>query len=97
MPNPYYGYHSGEMNPFDRFVTFTYLPETCTVRIFDLSGTLVRILEKDDDSTFLQWNLTNEYLVPVASGIYVYHVETPNGNKVGKMAVFMANERIDTY
>ena len=97
VPNPYYGYHSGEMNPFDRWVQFTNLPETCTIRIFDLSGTLVRFIEKDDDSTVMQWNLSNEYLIPVASGVYVYHVETPSGDKVGKMAIFMPNERIDTY
>jgi hypothetical protein len=97
VPNPYYGYHSGEMNPFDHWVQFTNLPETCTIRIFDLSGTLVQIIEKDDDSTFAQWNLTNEYLIPIASGIYVYHVETEHGEKIGKFAVFMPNERIDTF
>jgi hypothetical protein len=34
----------------------------------------------------------------VASGVYVYHVETPNlGEKTGKLAVFTPNERLDTY
>jgi hypothetical protein len=99
VPNPYYGYHSGEMDPFSRWVQFTYLPERCTIRIFDLTGTLVRKLEKDDPATpFLQWDLENEFELPVASGVYVYHVDVPGaGKKVGKMAIFAPNERLDTY
>jgi len=99
VPNPYYGYQSNEMNPFNRFVQFTYLPERCTIRIFDLAGNLVRHLEKNDaTSSLLNWDLKNEYELPVNSGIYIYHVEVPKvGEKVGKMAVFTPNERLDTY
>lgn len=99
VPNPYYGYHSGEMDAFDRWVQFTYLPEKATIRIFDLAGNLIRILEKNDATTpYLRWDLENEYQLPVASGIYVYHVDVPNvGTKIGKLAVFSPNERLDTY
>ncbi len=99
VPNPYYGYHSGELDPFDRWVQFTYLPPTCTVRIFDLAGTMIRKLEKDDDSTpFLRWDMKNEFELPVASGIYIFHVDAPGiGEKVGKIAIFTPNERLDTY
>ncbi len=99
VPNPYYGYHSGEINPFNRYVTFTYLPEKCSIRIFDLAGNLVRHLDKNDATTaLLNWDLKNEYELPVNSGIYVYHVEVPKvGEKIGKIAVFTPNERLDTY
>lgn len=99
VPNPYYGYHSGEMDPFDRWVQFTNLPEKCTISIFDLAGHLVRKLEKDDETTSLmQWDLHNAYDLPVASGVYVYYVDVPNvGTKIGKMAVFTPNERLDIY
>lgn len=99
VPNPYYGYHNGEMDAYSRWVQFTYLPETCTVRIFDLAGQLVRILDKDSpDDPFLRWDLKNEYDLPVASGVYVYHVEIPGmGEKIGKLAIFAPNERLDTY
>jgi len=99
VPNPYYGYHSGEMDPFKRWVQFTFLPAKCTVRIFDLAGNLIRKLEKDDDSTsLLQWDLKNEYELPIASGVYVYHVEAPGiGEKFGKLAIFTPNEHLDTY
>ncbi|MBN1894371.1 hypothetical protein JW906_07735 [bacterium] len=99
VPNPYYGYHSGEMDAFERWVQFTFLPDKCTIRIFDLAGNLIRKLEKDTpDSPLLRWDLKNEYQLPVASGIYVYHVSAPDlGEKIGKMAVFTPNERLDTY
>ncbi|HQQ84349.1 MAG TPA: hypothetical protein PKV46_00365 [Candidatus Marinimicrobia bacterium] len=99
FPNPYYGYHSGEMNIFERWVRFTFLPEKCTIKIFDLSGHLVRELEKNDATTpFMDWDLKNHYGLPVASSVYIYHVEVPGvGEKVGKLAVFTPNERLDTY
>jgi hypothetical protein len=99
VPNPYYGYHSGELDPFDRWIQFTFLPEKCTVRVFDLAGNLIRKLEKNDaDTPFLQWDMKNEYEIPVASGIYVFHVEAPGiGEKIGKLAIFSPNERLDTY
>jgi len=99
VPNPYYGYHSGEMDAFDRWVQFTFLPAKCTIRIFDLAGNMIRKLEKNDPTTpFLRWDLKNEYELPVASGIYIYHVDVPDiGTKVGKMAIFTPNERLDTY
>lgn len=99
VPNPYYGYSSNEINPFNRYVQFTYLPEKCTIRIFDLAGNLVRHLDKNDATTsLLAWDLKNEYELPVNSGIYIYHVEVPKvGEKVGKIAVFTPNERLDTY
>lgn len=99
VPNPYYGYHSGEMNIFERWVQFTYLPDQCTIRIFDLAGNLIRKLDKASPATTLmRWDLKNSYGLPVASGIYIYHVDVPGiGNKVGKLAVFTPNERLDTY
>jgi hypothetical protein len=99
VPNPYYGYHSGEMDPYNRWVQFTYLPKGSKIKIFDLAGNLVRTLEKmDGDSPFLQWDLKNRFDLPVASGVYVYHVEVPGvGEKIGKLAVFTPNERLDTY
>ena len=99
VPNPYYAHHSGEMDPFDRWVQFTYLPSRCTIRIFDLAGNLIRKLEKNDATTpYLKWNLENSYELPVASGIYIYHVDAPGlGEKVGKIAVFSPLERLDTW
>jgi hypothetical protein len=99
VPNPYYGYHSGEIDPFNRWVQFTNLPDKCTIKIFDLAGNLIQKLEKDDATTpFMQWDLKNLNELPVASGIYVFHVKADGiGEKTGKIALFTPSERLDTY
>ena len=63
------------------------------------AGVLHDTLEKTDaSSSILQWDITNENRLPVASGIYVYHVEVPNvGSTVGKLIVFMEKERLQNY
>ena len=99
VPKPYYGINSGEMDQINRWVQYTYLPPKCTIRIFTMSGHLVRKLEKNDPTTpFLRWDLLNEYDIPVASGIYIYHIEASGiGNKIGKMVIFMSTYRPDTW
>ena len=92
-PNPYYGsYRPSTVYPYDvshRAVTFSHLPERVVIRIFTLSGTLVRTLEKDDESQFLRWDLLNESGMLTASGLYIAHVEMKalGVNKILKIAV----------
>lgn len=98
VPNPYYLSSSYESDQFNRAVQFTGLPQTCTIRIFSLAGEMVRTLEKDDGTSFLRWDMTTEGNLPVASGIYVYLVTTPNGSeKVGKMAIFTEAEQLTNF
>ncbi|MCG3120464.1 MAG: hypothetical protein ALAOOOJD_03192 [bacterium] len=81
-PNPYYGVNRFEQNTFTRFITFSHLPDKAVVRIFNLAGVLVRTLTKGidaaDNAQFLRWNLQNEAGLPVASGIYIAHLEFPD-------------------
>ena len=98
-PNPYYGAHSGEANQFSRWVRFTHLPPTCTIRVFNLAGELVRKIERiNSDAVNENWDLLNTYGLPIASGIYIYHVEAPGvGEKIGKLTVFTPEQRLNTY
>ncbi len=89
FPNPYYAFNPNEPNRFDRFVTFNHLPKKVKIRIFNLAGTLVRTLEKDNESQFLKWDLKNESGLPVASGIYFAHVEMPDLKKTKVLKVFI--------
>ncbi len=77
FPNPYMGVNSFEGTRFTRFITFSHLPQQATVRIFNLAGIQVAVLEKNDDAQFMNWDLQNENGLPVAGGIYVAHVEMP--------------------
>lgn len=82
FPNPYFGFNRFEQNQFNRFVTFSHLPDKAIIRIFNLAGVLVRTLTKGldapDNAQFLRWNLQNEAGLPVASGIYVARIEFPD-------------------
>jgi hypothetical protein len=99
FPNPYYAYNPEETNRFNRFVTFTHLPQNATLRIFSLSGVQVRKLEKNNESQFLQWDLQNESTLPVASGVYVVHIDMPDlgMQKVIKVFVVQGAEILDYF
>ncbi len=95
FPNPYYGRNKEETDPVNRFVTFTHLPETAKIRIFTLAGKLVKVIDHQGGQ-FEQWDLRNDAGIPVASGIYIVHIEMGAlGQKVLKVAVFMPEERLD--
>ncbi len=82
VPNPYYGYSSYESNRLDTRVRITNLPPVCTISIFTLNGTLITVLNKNSPSTYIDWNLENQYSVPIASGLYIIHVAVPNVGEV---------------
>ena len=75
VPNPYYGFSSYEASQLDNIVKITNLPETCVINIFSTSGTLIRQLRKDNSLTYVEWDLKNTYNVPIASGVYIIHVD----------------------
>jgi hypothetical protein len=100
FPNPYYANAAGISSwgsPSQRqLVTFNNLPQRATIRIFNLAGHLVRTLDKDTPSQFLEWNLENEDGWLVASGMYLCHVELPDlgAAKVLKAAIITAEEGV---
>ncbi len=86
VPNPYYAFATHyEQNQLDNFVKITNLPERCTVSIYNVSGTLIRRFNKSDPSTEIRWDLVNQSNVPIASGLYLIHVDAPGiGEKIVK-------------
>ena len=85
VPNPYYGSSGYELTQLDNMVKIINLPRTCTVSIYSLNGNLIRRFNKDADQTYLDWDLKNQYGIPIASGAYIIHVNAPGiGEKVVK-------------
>ncbi|NBC24517.1 MAG: hypothetical protein GVX78_02760, partial [Bacteroidetes bacterium] len=85
VPNPYYAFSSYEQSRVDNRVKFVNLPPEAKIQIFTMNGTLVRILEKDNPNTFLEWNLQNEFFIPIAGGMYLIHIQSPGlGERVLK-------------
>ncbi|MBI1315718.1 hypothetical protein GC167_02515 [bacterium] len=85
VPNPYFGSSLYEDSQLDNIVKITNLPESCTVTIYTSNGTRVRQFRKDTKLTFLEWDLRNDYNVPIASGVYLIHIDAGQaGEKVIK-------------
>ena len=84
VPNPYYGYSQYERTQIDNIVKITNLPEKCQISIYALNGTLVRRFGKDNDITSIEWNLKNQYGLPISGGVYIIHV---NAYELGEKIV----------
>jgi hypothetical protein len=94
VPNPYYAFSEYERNKLDNRIKITNLPEKCQIRIYSSNGKLIRNIKKDSPQTFQDWDLTNHAGIPVASGVYLIHVEVPNvGERVLK--AFIAMRMVD--
>jgi hypothetical protein len=75
VPNPYYGYSEYELNQIENLVKITNLPQRCTISIYNVNGTLIRRFRKDSQLSYQEWDLKNQYGIPIASGIYIIHVD----------------------
>jgi hypothetical protein len=75
VPNPYYGISAYEASQLDNNVKITNLPQRCDISIFSTNGTLIRRIRKDNSMSFAMWDLRNDYNVPIASGIYIIHID----------------------
>jgi hypothetical protein len=99
VPNPYYAYSGYEKNQLDNRVKITNLPDKCKIRIYTVSGTLVRTYTKDDSQiTSIDWDLKNQAGIPLASGLYIIHVDVPGvGEKILKWFGVMRPIDLDAY
>ncbi len=98
VPNPYYAYSAYEKNQIENRVKFTNLPVKCTIRIYTVSGILIRKMTKDSPITSLDWDLKNQAGIPIASGLYIVHVEVPDvGEKILKFFGVLRPIDLDAY
>jgi len=97
VPNPYVVTNVLEpldhQNPRDRGprrMYFNHLPMECTIRVYTITGELVKTLNHNSsmDDGKMYWDLTTEDNFPIAFGVYIYHVDAGDiGEKVGRFAV----------
>ena len=100
FPNPYYGYQYREVAPNNKYVTFSHLPDNAVIRIFDLSGVLVKTINHvPTNGQFETWNLANDNNYPAASGIYIVYIDMPSlgTTKVLKLAVIQEQQMLKVY
>lgn len=73
-------------NPFKPYVghtcvNFEGLTAQAAIRIYDIKGRLVKEISESDGDGLATWDPSS------ASGVYIYHVESPAGVKKGKIAI----------
>ncbi|MFH0991334.1 MAG: T9SS type A sorting domain-containing protein [bacterium] len=94
VPNPFIGQSgfggatSGGVSDTRMKIGFYNLPKVCTIRVYSFSGQLVTTIQHESGSystEYLQVTRNNQVL---ASGVYFYVVQTPEGNTTnGKFVV----------
>jgi hypothetical protein len=98
VPNPYYAYSLYEENKLENTIKFTNLPEQCTITIYNVGGTIIRQLTKDSPITSLNWDLKNHARIPIASGVYIIHIEVPGvGERILKWFGVMRQIDLESY
>ena len=82
FPNPY------KPSAGHTSITFTNLSATCTIKIFTLTGDLVKTINVNDGTGQAVWsNVRNEAGEGVASGLYLYVIQNEQNVKRGKLVI----------
>ncbi len=96
VPNPYIIHNEWQQSSLRRRLRFINLPSNCTIRIFNLNGELVKVICHkassgggviNDLGGDEEWDLLSENHQLVASGVYVFHIQSDVGEQVGKFVV----------
>lgn len=97
VPNPYRGTSTYDPGSLQSEVRFINLPMGATARVFTLSGQLVKTILGNNDG-FVRWDLRTEAGLPVASGLYLVHVDVPGvGEKVIKFGVVQRRPQLTIF
>ncbi|MCL1851394.1 MAG: hypothetical protein FWF70_08355 [Bacteroidetes bacterium] len=105
VPNPYYAKSLYELDAIQNMVKITNLPTDLkngtpvTINIYTVSGILVRTLTKGDSQTsYVNWDLKNYANIPIASGVYIIHVNCPGiGERMLKFFCIMRQVDLNTF
>jgi len=96
VPNPYYATNSFEgLNTFTsgrgpREIQFRYLPQDCIIRIYTISGDLVKEIHHTSSIDYGtgKWDLLTKDNLTASYGVYIYHIEAKGiGERIGKLAI----------
>jgi len=88
VPDPYYVTNSFEQSADNKVIKFVNLPNRAIIRIYSVSGVLVRTLEHNSlTSSELTWDVRNRNNQFVASGVYFYHIEAIDARRIGRMTI----------
>ena len=88
VPNPYVVSSPYEVGKYgvQKEVQFHHLPPKAIIRIYNVAGDLVRVINHEGGS-IARWNLQSYNEQEVAFGVYIYHIEgfDETGRKIGEV------------
>jgi hypothetical protein len=96
VPDPYYVQSKYEASTDQKILKFVGLPQDAIIRIYSVSGVLVRMLEHHggqyssasaSQGSEMNWDLRNRNNQVVASGVYFFHIEAGGARRVGRFTV----------
>jgi len=71
----------------DGGITFVNLSSGAEIRIYTISGELVKRIEHDDGSPVYNWDVKGDGGQKLFSGVYIYHVKNEREEKFGKLVI----------
>ncbi len=83
VPDPYY-LVGGQT---DRTIQFVHVPVPAVIRIYSVSGILVRVLENSGSAGTVTWDVKNRSGRDLATGVYFYNVESGGVQRTGRMTI----------
>jgi hypothetical protein len=96
VPNPYLVRAGWDLDNDYQRIQFINLPTDCTIKIYTMAGDLVKTIshvqpyqggfDKATRGT-AYWNLLTENNQKAATGVYVFRVASPYGERVGRFAI----------
>jgi hypothetical protein len=92
-PNPYKkaALHDNRSNVYDHKLLFYNLPPQCTITITDVAGQIIDVISftsADANKGSFFWDMFSKDGLEVASGLYLYIVESPTGGtKIGQFSI----------
>jgi len=90
IPDPYLATSQYDLAPTAKQLQFVNLPPEATIRIYTLTGVLVNQIDHNDPTGGGRavWDVRNWSQQFAASGVYFFHVITPEGDeRVGKFTI----------
>ena len=78
-PNPYVANRDKS-----REIRFGNLPKNATIRVYSVKGELIETMshKSTDEGNSKRWDVSN-----IASGVYIYYIESPQGKTKGKISI----------
>lgn len=75
-----------------RAIRFANLPKVCKIRIYTISGDLVKEIDHNQPdggpkSQFETWDVISKNTQAVVTGLYLWHVESEMGDQIGKLVI----------